>query len=104
LEMSALNDALPANVCVISVTLDTSHSPIGPKLVLVEQSPSSSRETQSFTVFWSSSLDCGENALQICTRKMQAMNGINEFRQMSIKCRFKCPYFLVFSRWYVIIC
>ena len=58
-EMSPLKLVI-ANKWLISVTLDTSHSPIGP-CTPVEQSPSEERRRHARTDFKSSNLDCGAN-------------------------------------------
>ena len=59
-EMSLLKDAAPRNMAFVSVTLDTSHSPIGP-CGPSEQSPSGANFRQIVTAFLSSAWNCGEN-------------------------------------------
>ena len=60
LEMSPLNDVAPIKMVLISVMLDTSHSPIGPCRPS-EQSPFSDNFRQVVTALLSFALDCGEN-------------------------------------------
>ena len=60
LEMSALNIFASANKRLMSVTPDTSHSPIAP-CVPADQSPFCDSSRHAFTALWSTSLDLGSN-------------------------------------------
>ena len=59
-EMSALKDVESIKIVLISVTRDTSHSPIAP-CGPSEQSPRGDTFVQSWIPLLSSALDCGEN-------------------------------------------
>ena len=60
IEMSAVKDATPMKIALMSATFDTFHSLIGP-CGLAELLKSRQKSWQELTALESSALDCGEN-------------------------------------------